>query len=362
MNEFTYNLNLNPNQIVPASHTDKYKNKLETNQALIATLGVLQKQVTLNKSYVEAINNRPILAITLETYSTILESLCLTFLKRNVQSRDIRQSKLTGYSVALNQIRGSFTNLTTGTNGLLGTLINYNSSKANLTSELLNIDYIEKTIINYWNYLEIDYLLSPRQRFIQVLNELNFSLNSTYYLDLTTSILDLITNDSTIAKKFNSLLLDYSDLQYLNYKLYTLEYTPELKVFLAWLYENTQHTLLDITMHEINYIKYKPIGSLVMVLTSFIVEGLVLASRYIKDLPAEYRGVSIEKWKTMMTDNTVKVYSQTIAKYLGLVYDAVDWLQFVYEDMSLFKESVLFELSNFMIEPILAKGEYRLDG
>ena len=107
-----------------------------------------------------------------------------------------------------------------------------------------------------------------------------------------------------------------------------------------------------------SYINYKPVGSLILAFNAYIVEGLILIAQYIKDMPYEYKIMSIDKF---ITSKETEVYSQEIATYYALVYDVLDWLRFVYEDVDLFRESIVTELRRFIRDTIPSKGGYRLD-
>lgn len=347
--QFVYNLGLKEDLLNNSLTKEKYQVKLESNRALQANIHILLKQIHLLKSY----SNTTV--SNLESYSQVLNCLALCLLKRNVQAYNYDLNKLTKYGERLNSIRNNIYEGQNTEKGFLGTLLIYqNSDQQHLSIN----DFIEKTLINYWNYLDISYLKPPRERFELVLEEIGLKLDLDYYLSLTNNILDLIETNELVKKKFNSLLLDYMDLDNLFLKLLTLEVEDELDIFIRWLF--TQELISeDLGAIIDKSIRYKPIGGIILVILSFVVEGLALASRYIQDLPIDYRNLSLDNFITL---EETKVYCQQIAIYLALSYDAVDWLIGVFKEFDLLKEALSIDLLEFIKDPIISKGLYRIDG
>lgn len=346
--KYVYNLGLKDDLLNNTLTSETYQAKLAANHALQANLHILTKQVNLLKSYTNST------VTNLESFAQVLDSLALCLIKRNVQAYNYELNKLTRYGEKLSLVRKEVYKEQNTEKGFLGTLLIYQTT--NFQEFTIN-NFIERLLINYWNHLEIDYLKTPRERFELVLAEVDLVLNQDYYADLTEEILTLITNDFSIKKKFNGFLLDYSELDNLLYRLITLNIDDDLELFLDWLFINEKSTF-DIKNILTKIINYKPVGGLNLVLVSFLIEGLALASRYIKDLPIEYRNLSVDKF--IVLEETAE-YSQQIAKYLALSYDAVDWLVRVFEEFGLLKEAITADLVKFMKEPIIAKGQYRID-
>lgn len=347
--EFVYNLGLKEELLNNTLTENKYQVKLESNRALQANIHVLLNQVNLLKSY----NNTTV--PNLEAYSQILNCLALCLLKRNTQAYNYSLNKLTKYGERLSTIRNNIYEGQNTEKGFLGTLLIH---QVNNQQHLSINDFIEKTLINYWNYLEIDYLKAPRERFELVLNEIDLKLDINYYQNITDELLGLIESNSEVKKKFNSLLLDYIDIDNLFLKLLTLELDNEVELFLRWVYESDLMSQ-DLGVILDKSISYKPVGGVILTLLSFVVEGLVLASRYIKDLPISYRNLSVDNF-IVLEDTTI--YCQQIAEYLALSYDAAEWLGGVFEEFILLREAISVDLLKFIKDPIIAKGLYRLDG
>jgi len=237
----------------------------------------------------------------------------------------------------------------------MGTLLYYQNEEGESLSIL---DSIEKCLLNFWRSLDIDPYKKPRDRWLTIFKKLEIEVSIDYYLDLEIFIKDLASNDENIRNKLNLLLLDFNDIKNLKQKLLTLEIDQSVVDFLDWLNKNN-YIDFDIVYCKNKLLNFNPIGSVNLVLIAFIVEGLLLTSRYLSYLDTNIRMLEIQDFIAVKQYESIR---SEIANYLVLAYDANNYLSESFDDSNLLKESLFNTIKMFMVNDIDSEGDYRLDG
>lgn len=347
--KFAYNLGLSNDFNNGTISADIYYKKLQANKGLQANLKSLNTQISLTKAY-NASN-----IITVESYILALEAVSLSLLRRNSQAYKKDLSKINGYGNYLNEIRQIIYEDQNTDKGFIGTLLYYQNKEG---STLSILDNIEKCLLNFWNKLGIDPYLSPRERWHKVLTDLDLPLSQNYYYDLEIQIKETITVEANVKLKFESLLLDFSDITDLHKKIICLEIEESIFLFLEWLFQNN-YIELDIVSIKNRLINFNLVGGMPLLLLAFIVESLVLSARDLSYLDLSIRSLELSKF---IESNDYTTICHKIAIYLSLGYDASELLKYSFEENELFREALINDLGKFIKEEIKEKEEYRLDG
>lgn len=352
--KFAYNLGIAENFNKPITDRESYQRRIDTNKALICSLCIYERQVGYAKSFV---NNHDRSAGTenmpLNVYKDVLISLAFSLLQRNVQATTNKLNKLSGYGWHLNNIRNVVYADQNTANGYVGTL-GYFQPQDNQNSS--GLDYLEQTLVNYYNSINIDPYATPRAKYLKVLDQVGLSSREDYYLDLETAILEYINNQNDVRQKLNFLLLNQADFKKLQPKILLLELDDDTITFFDYLNSDNR---IDINMTDTRntLINFAPVGGLPLFLLALCTEGMLVLSRYITLLSEEQQNSTISSFV-----NSNPVEAQQMAEYLALTYDATNYLKYSLEEFNVFNLGLLNDLKLFLVNDVKSEGDYRLDG